>query len=424
MQSTERMPRAPAIAIAKSFVSEIEGTFDQLIIAGSLRRRLAFVHDIEVCAVPKIDTVRITTTDLFGESDRYESVDLLDQKLNEMLKAEQVEKRLDKAGSPRWGETLKYVLYQGARVDLFTPHITCMKCGKMHTCTVTVRGQREQANQEPERSESDALQAQLRPVRDVLRGQQREGLQQELQHEARLQGGQEEERTKLLPGDLPSLPRAVHQEGLLQDSDMFSSVRDDPVGSETEGTAALGGRARPNRPAGAVPSGVQSGSPSQGQGGLRGASSAGDGAPHRAISGDLGEGSPPQRGEDRQPDREPGDRHARSAERVGDLPTLPKVIPGPLSHDGCVCPQCGGRIGSRFGWILMLRTGPYKFSKQLVVKKGKRTNDGRPGLMPAHLVSEGGWLRYRTSGERIETPDEQSVFDLFKLPYREPWERE
>jgi DNA polymerase/3'-5' exonuclease PolX len=83
----------------------------------------------------------------------------------------------------------------------------------------------------------------------------------------------------------------------------------------------------------------------------------------------------------------------------------------------------------RLGWILLLRTGPAAFSRQLVVPKrddkGRpgRTRDRRPGLLPIHIKPVDGWLTYRTSGERIETPTEQSVFELFGLPYQEPWER-
>jgi hypothetical protein len=424
-----RMARPEAVEIAKAFVAELEGTYEQLIVAGSLRRRLAYIGDIEIVAVPKVETEHVETAELFGSVYSDYDVGRLDGRLNEMLQAGQVEKRLDANGSPRWGMTLKYLTFQGARVDLFTPHITCMKCSKMHTCTVPMRGQGGEANQEPERSESDALQAQLRPVRGVLREHQPEGVQQELQHEIGLQGGQEEERAQLLPGRLSGLPGAIHQEGLLQDPDVLPSLRNDPVGTKAEGPGALGGHPGTNRPAGAVPSGVLAGSSEQGHQRLRSSSSPGDGAPHRTVSGDLGEGSPPQRGEDRQPDREPGDRHARTPQRLGDLPALPKVVPGPLSHDGCVCPQCGGRIGSRLGWILLLRTGPAAFSRQLVVPKrddkGRpgRTKDRRPGLLPIHIKPVDGWLTYRTSGERIETPTEQSVFDLFDIPYIEPWSR-
>lgn len=83
----------------------------------------------------------------------------------------------------------------------------------------------------------------------------------------------------------------------------------------------------------------------------------------------------------------------------------------------------------RFGWILLLRTGPAAFSRQLVVPRrddnGRpgRTRDRRPGLMPEHIRARDGWLTYRTSGERIPTPEESDVFGLFNLPYADPWER-
>ena len=34
-----------------------------------------------------------------------------------------------------------------------------------------------------------------------------------------------------------------------------------------------------------------------------------------------------------------------------------------------------------------------------------------------------GWLTSRLSAEKIPTPTEQSVFELFKIPYIEPWSR-
>lgn len=77
----------------------------------------------------------------------------------------------------------------------------------------------------------------------------------------------------------------------------------------------------------------------------------------------------------------------------------------------------------RFGWILLLRTGPAAFSRQLVVPRGRRTKDNRPGLLPPQIVPRDGWLTERVSSYRIETPDERSVFELFGLTYQEPWER-
>lgn len=206
-----RIDRADAIAIAKRFVAQIEDCTDQLIVAGSLRRRLAKVGDIEIVAQPKIGIEQTETVGLFGSEIKRRDVDLLDAHLTMLLDMDIVQRRHKSDGSLMgWGAKAKYFTYQGARIDL------------------------------------------------------------------------------------------------------FCAVNDEPA-----------------------------------------------------------------------PIAEP----------------------------------------DRFGWILMLWTGPYKFSKQLVVARGKRTNDGRPGLLPPHIKPSEGWLTYRVSGERIETPTEQAVFDLFGLPYREPWER-
>jgi DNA polymerase/3'-5' exonuclease PolX len=191
------MLRPDAIEKARAFVDAISGTYDRLVVAGSLRRRLAMIGDIEIVASPKVEHV---VGGLFG--DQGEDVDRLDARMAALLDNDEVSKRLDRNGSPRWGPTLKYLTYQGARVDLFTP----------------------------------------------------------------------------------------------------------------------------------------------------------------------------------------------SAER--------------------------------FGWILLLRTGPAAFSRQLVVERGRRTKDGRPGLLPPLIVPRDGWLTWRVSGERIETSSEEAVFDLFRLTYLPPWERE
>lgn len=201
-----RMTRPEAVEIAKAFVELIEPYTDRLIVAGSLRRRLAMIGDIEIVCVPKVETLPIGFPDMFGEQATGE-VDYLDATMTMLLDKGWVTKRLDTNGSPRWGPRTKYLLFQGARVDLFTS-----------------------------------------------------------------------------PAD-------------------------------------------------------------------------------------------------------------------------------------------------RFGWTLLLRTGPEQFCRQLVLPvrndQGKRqlTSDRRPGLMPEHIRAKSG-LIYRTSGERIETPEEADIFKLFGLDYQEPWERE
>lgn len=198
-----RLHRPEAVAIAKAFVAALDGTYDRLVVAGSLRRQLAYIGDIEVVAVPKIER---ESTGLL--EDMPTDVDRLDGRMLALLDNDDVARRLKADGSlMSWGPTWKSALFQGAHVDLFTP------------------------------------------------------------------------------------------------------------------------------------------------------------------------------------------------------------------------------CAARFGWILMLRTGPAAFSRQLVVPRssdnGRRmkTKDGRPGLLPAHVRSSSGWLTYRVSGERIETPEETDVFELFGMKYVVPWER-
>ena len=200
MPSTEardtRIPRPEAISAAKALVDRLDGTYDQLIVAGSLRRRLAFVHDVEICIVPRVETM---TGGLFG--DEGTEIDRLDERLTAMLEARQIEKRLDRHGVPRWGPSLRYATFQGVRFDLFSP------------------------------------------------------------------------------------------------------------------------------------------------------------------------------------------------------------------------------CAERFGWILVLRTGPAAFSRQLVMPVGRRTKDGRPGLLPEHIYPVAGWLTRGIARERVPTPEERDVFELFGLAYISPQER-
>lgn len=87
----------------------------------------------------------------------------------------------------------------------------------------------------------------------------------------------------------------------------------------------------------------------------------------------------------------------------------------------------------RLGIILMIRTGPWGYSRRMVTPTDQTTVVGyRPGgkpilgkgLMPKHMRVAEGWLTYRTSGQKIPTPTEQSVYDLYGLPYAEPWSRQ
>lgn len=78
---------------------------------------------------------------------------------------------------------------------------------------------------------------------------------------------------------------------------------------------------------------------------------------------------------------------------------------------------------ARYGLILAIRTGPAAYAHQFVTQVGHTTNDGRLGRLPAHLKVADGWLTYRVSGQRIETPEERDFFREIGVPYVEPWNR-
>lgn len=115
-ETATRLERPEAIAIAKRFVDLVDDACEQLVVAGSLRRRLALVSDIEIVCVPKIEQ---QIDGLFPEI--TVDADRLDQRLLALLGAGTVVQRLDRNGTARWGPTLKYLMFERARVDLFSP---------------------------------------------------------------------------------------------------------------------------------------------------------------------------------------------------------------------------------------------------------------------------------------------------------------
>lgn len=114
----QRMERAEAIKIAKAFVAELDGTYDQLIVAGSLRRRLAYIGDVEIVAVPKVETVAIGGPDMFGDV-KLGQVDVLDAHLTMLLDKGRVQKRASASGVTAWGPKHKRLLYRDRPIDLF-----------------------------------------------------------------------------------------------------------------------------------------------------------------------------------------------------------------------------------------------------------------------------------------------------------------
>lgn len=114
-----RVPVTAAMAIAEKLIEYIEPACERLQIAGSIRRGLPTVGDIELVAVPK--TRETIERDMFGEQVATATIDLLDIRLNHLLGAGLVAKRLRSDGKPVWGSKMRYLTFEGMNVDLFTP---------------------------------------------------------------------------------------------------------------------------------------------------------------------------------------------------------------------------------------------------------------------------------------------------------------
>lgn len=117
MSSGQRIPLDEATVIAHEFIGLIDPYCERVLIAGSIRRQSPTVGDIEVIAVPRVETV--STVDMFDTVIGTEEVDYLDGFLNTGLALGTVQKRVSEKGATAWGRKLKRLVFQGAAVDLF-----------------------------------------------------------------------------------------------------------------------------------------------------------------------------------------------------------------------------------------------------------------------------------------------------------------
>lgn len=120
MSGGERMPAREVAPVARRFVDLISPYCDRLVVAGSLRRRLPTVADVEICVVPRVSTVETVTPDLFGGTLKSERRDTLHWVLDRYLEDGIVEKRSRADGATFWGPRAKYLLYEGLPFDVFS----------------------------------------------------------------------------------------------------------------------------------------------------------------------------------------------------------------------------------------------------------------------------------------------------------------
>jgi len=119
-----RWPYQEALAVASALVEELESRCERIAIAGSLRRRKPTVGDVELVFVPK-EVQRPAPGELFGEY--TVPVDLVEERLQELLAAGVLEKRLSVKGRPSWGAQNRLAVHvaSGMPVDLFATTSRC-----------------------------------------------------------------------------------------------------------------------------------------------------------------------------------------------------------------------------------------------------------------------------------------------------------
>lgn len=99
MSERPRTPRAEAEAVAMMLVAKLAPFCERIEVAGSIRRKMHTVKDIEIVAIPRTETLQVG---LFGEPG--EPISLLKQKLDSLVADGVIEKRADDAGRFTWGE--------------------------------------------------------------------------------------------------------------------------------------------------------------------------------------------------------------------------------------------------------------------------------------------------------------------------------
>lgn len=108
-----RIPYDEALALAGEVVELLQVACDRIEIAGSLRRKMQFIGDVEIVAAPRFEEER----SLFAELPTRTNA--LDELVGQLVADGTLAKRLDANERPRFGSKLKYLSYRGFAVDLF-----------------------------------------------------------------------------------------------------------------------------------------------------------------------------------------------------------------------------------------------------------------------------------------------------------------
>ena len=111
MSERTRMPLDEARRIADELVALIGLSCARIVIAGSIRRELPDIGDIDLVCEPKVEPM----VDLFGAE--AGGVDKLHDRLCDLERLGTIEKRRNALGHASWGPQLKRATYCGLNVD-------------------------------------------------------------------------------------------------------------------------------------------------------------------------------------------------------------------------------------------------------------------------------------------------------------------
>jgi DNA polymerase/3'-5' exonuclease PolX len=111
--TTTRVPLAEARAIAEELAELLRPACLRLEIAGSIRRGMATIGDVDLLCEPKTEPI----LDMF-DAPTGEVIDLLDARCEELLALDELAQRLDRNGRRAWGRKLKRAVYRGLGVDI------------------------------------------------------------------------------------------------------------------------------------------------------------------------------------------------------------------------------------------------------------------------------------------------------------------
>lgn len=117
MSDKKRFPAADALAVASKLIAQLQPHCHRIQVAGSLRRGVRLVGDIELVYVPKMARGGVPG-DMFAQQD----VDLAEQRIEGLLREAVLSKRLNKKGSSTWGSQNKLAvdIKSGISVDFFS----------------------------------------------------------------------------------------------------------------------------------------------------------------------------------------------------------------------------------------------------------------------------------------------------------------